>query len=149
MTTLTKFDPISLNRAFIGLDRLFDHFDKQFFQQVQTNYPPFNVIKVGNIGDDMLSDRLIEVAVTGFSKDEITVEEANRTLIIRATKAEDSDDSDEVYLHHGLATRDFERRFALLENMEVSNVTLANGLLSVYIKHVVPEELKPRRLEIK
>lgn len=143
MNALTRFDSTGLAKAFIGLDQIFDSFEKHFSTQTQSNYPPYNVIKGPN------NSRIIELAVTGFNKDEIVVEQEYNQLIIRATSKEDVEDSDQNYIFRGLATRDFERRFALLEHMEVGEAIVENGLLRVYINHVIPEALKPRRIELK
>lgn len=141
MNALARFDNTGLTKAFIGLDQIFDNFEKHFLNQTQSNYPPYNVIK----GPD--NSRIIEVAVTGFDKDEIIVEQEHNQLIIKATSKENSDEQE--FIFRGLATRDFERRFALLEHMEVGDATVENGLLRVYIKHIIPEALKPRRIELK
>lgn len=136
MNQLVRFDTAALNRALIGFDRIFNS------NFVETNYPPFNIIAITE------EDRILEVAVTGFMKEEISVEIDQTTLIIKGNKnsIELSNDS---YLHRGLATRDFERRFTLAENMQVESAEVANGLLRVYIKHIVPEALKLRQIIIK
>lgn len=131
-----RFDTSALTRALIGFDRLFD--------AVPTpggNYPPYNIIKTGE------NDYSVEVAVTGFSKDEITVT-TDRDRLVIAAKSTRKEDPDAVYCYRGLAARDFERHFTLMDHARVTGASIANGLLRVSITRVVPEELKPQTIEI-
>lgn len=141
MNQLTRFDTQSLNRALIGFDQIFNNFERRFANQVQNNYPPHNVLKTGD------NDYVLEVAVTGFTKDEITVEVDQDQLTVRAIKARTEDASTE-YLHRGLATRDFDRSFQLSEHMVVGDAKISDGLLRVFITRVVPEALKPRLITV-
>jgi molecular chaperone IbpA len=143
MNQLARFDTTALNRALIGFDRLFNDAERGYANSIQTNYPPYNILKTS---DD---DYTIEVAVTGFKKDEITVEVAQGQLIIKGTRIPPSTELDVEYLHRGLAARDFERRFTMADHMEVGDAEVAEGLLRVYIKRIVPEALKPRLITIK
>jgi molecular chaperone IbpA len=90
----------------------------------------------------------IEVAVAGFTKEEVTVEVDQDQLTIRGIKIRPPEGTIE-YLHRGLAARDFEQTFTLAEYMEVSGATVEHGMLQINIRRVVPEALKPRRIEIK
>lgn len=141
MNQLTRLDTNALNRAMIGFDRLFDDFGKNFANTVQTNYPPYNVIKTGE------NDYAIEVAVTGFSTDEIEVKVEHEQLVISAASTEQAADTTE-YLYRGLAARDFTRRFSLADHVQVVDATVANGLLTVTLTRVLPESLKPRKIAI-
>lgn len=142
MTNLQpRFDTSALTRAFIGIDRMFSDADKLFENSLQNAYPPYNILK---IDDD---NYCVEVAVTGFSKDEIQVDVEQQQLIIRAAKAATEEPSAE-YIYKGLASRAFERRFSLAEHMQVGDASLANGLLRVYTKRILPEALRPRRIEV-
>lgn len=141
MNQLVRFDTSSLNKGLIGFDRLFDDFEKRFSNSVQTSYPPYNILKTS---DD---DYIIEVAVTGFTKDEITVQVDQEQLIIKATGKKEQATTSE-YLHRGLATRDFERRFTLAEYMQVGDGAISDGLLRVFLKRIVPETLKPRTISL-
>ena len=143
MNQLARFDTTALNRAFIGFDRLFNEAERGFANSIQSNYPPYNILKTS---DD---DYVIEVAVTGFKKDEITVGLNQGQLFISGTRAVQEGEDDTEYLHRGLAARDFERRFTLADHMEVGDAEVADGLLRVYIKRIVPEALKPRVIAIK
>jgi molecular chaperone IbpA len=140
---LTRFDMSSLNRAVLGCDRLFAEAERLMANNNMNTYPPYNVRKSS---DD---DYVIEIAVTGFNKEEITVKLEQQQLVVSATAVESNKKDPLAYLYRGLATRDFERRFTLSEYMQVDNATIENGLLSVYLKRVVPEALKPRTIAIK
>jgi molecular chaperone IbpA len=131
----------NLNRALIGFDRIFSDVENRFANTVQTNYPPYNILKHSENNFE------IEIAVAGFEKSDITVEVDQDQLIVRGQRTKDEDTS--KYLHRGLAARDFERSWTLAEHMEVSEVELTNGILRVKITRIVPEELKPRLIPIK
>jgi molecular chaperone IbpA len=143
MNQLARFDTTALNRALIGFDRLFNDAERGFANSVQNSYPPYNILKTSE------DDYIIEVAVTGFKKDEITVELNQGQLIITGIRNNQEGEQDTEYLHRGLAARDFERRFTLADHMEVGDAEVADGLLRVYIKRIVPEALKPRTIAIK
>jgi molecular chaperone IbpA len=141
MTQVTRFDTQALNRALVGFDRIFDDMERRFANQISSNYPPFNISKVAeNLYD-------IAIAVTGFEKDEISVTvEANELTIKGERKV--SDQSEPEYLHRGLALRDFEKTFTLAEHMKVRKAEIKNGILLVQIEREIPEELKPRIIDI-
>jgi len=136
LRTINTADLANLSKALVG-------FDRYFTNQLQTsNYPPHNIVKYS---DDTYA---IEVAVAGFSKDEITVEVDQDQLTIRGVKNRPNESTVE-YLHRGLAARDFEQTFTLAEYMIVKGAKVDNGMLQIDIQRVVPEELKPRQIEIK
>jgi molecular chaperone IbpA len=140
MTQLRTIDTAALaqlSKALVGFDRYFTAPHHQ-----NGNYPPHNIVKYS---DDTYG---IEVAVAGFSKDEVTVEVDQDQLTIRGVKAQ-LNDSQVEYLHRGLAARNFEQTFTLAEYMEVRGAKVADGMLQIDIQRVVPEALKPRRIEIK
>jgi molecular chaperone IbpA len=126
-----------LSKALVGFDRYFTAPHHQ-----NGNYPPHNIVKY----DD--THYGIEVAVAGFSKDEVTVEVDQDQLTIRGVKTR-SDENQVEYLHRGLAARDFEQTFTLAEYMEVRGAKVADGMLQIDIQRIVPEALKPRQIEIK
>jgi len=142
MNQLVRFDTNSLNRALLGFDNLFDNFEQRFANQINQNYPPYNILKHN---DDSYE---LEIAVTGFEKDEITVEIDQNQLVVKGQRNE-SDDVDPTYLHRGLSTRDFTRSWTLAEHMEVGEGTIKNGVLTIELKRVVPDALKPRVLKLK
>ena len=142
MNELRTIDPAALaqlSRALIGFDRIFNNIEARAVNN--NNYPPHNVIK----HDD--DNYEIELAVAGFDRSEISVTVDQDELIISGRKARE--ESSSVYIHRGLAARDFDRSFTLPQYMEVGEVTLTNGVLSVKLTMIVPEALKPRTIEIK
>lgn len=141
MNQLARFDTTALNRALVGFDRIFDNFETRFANQINQNYPPYNIEKVA---ENLYG---IVIAVAGFEKHEITVEVDQDQLIIRGEKAVDEKPASE-YLHRGLAFRDFERRFTLAEHMKVVKAEIKNGLLQVQVEREVPEALLPRKIEV-
>ena len=141
MTQIARFDTNSLNRAIVGFDRFFDDFEARFATQVTQNYPPYNVIKTGE------NNYEIRVAVSGFDKEEISVEIDQDQLIVKGQRARDDDPTYE-YLHRGLATRDFTRSWTLADHMVVETGAVKNGILTIYLKRIVPEALLPRRIKI-
>jgi molecular chaperone IbpA len=136
---LRTVDPAALaavSRALVGFDRYFNAPN-----HANGNYPPHNIVKY----DD--THYGIEVAVAGFSKDEITVEVDQDQLMITGRKATVNEGVE--YLHRGLAARDFEQSFTLAEYMEVKDAEVKDGMLKVKIERIVPEALKPRQIAIK
>ena len=129
-----------LNRALIGFDRIFNNIEARAVN-VSNNYPPYNILKYDE------NHYEIELAVAGFDKEDISVEVDQDQLIIKGHRAKDDDAS--LYIHRGLAARDFERAFTLPQYMEVGEVQLTNGILHVKLTLVIPEALKPRRIEVK
>jgi molecular chaperone IbpA len=106
----------------------------------QNNYPPFNIIRE----DD--SFYRIEVAVSGFSEDELSVELKESTLTVSGTVG--VSDIEAEYLHKGISSRDFERNFTLNQDVVVNSAKIVNGLLSIELEHIIPEEKRPRKIEI-
>jgi len=139
---LVRFDTTALNRALIGFDSLFDNLESRFANQITQNYPPHNVIK----HDEDTYE--IQMAVTGFDPSEITVEVDQNQLTVKGEHV-DVDTDTKQYLHRGLAARNFTRVFPLAEHIEVGEGSIKNGVLTVALKRVVPEELKPRQLTLR
>jgi molecular chaperone IbpA len=143
MTQLRTIDAQALaqiNRALVGFDRVFND---RFFQGNQNgNYPPHNIVKY----DD--SNYGIEIAVAGFSKEDISVEVNQDQLTVTGTKSIDVNDTKE-YIHRGLAARDFQQTYTLAEYMEVKSAEVKDGMLKIAIERIVPEALKPRTIQVK
>ena len=140
MTQLRTVDTAqlaNLSRALVGFDRYFNN----QFANVNGNYPPHNIVKYND------THYGIEVAVAGFSKEEITVEVDQDQLYITGKKTSVSEGVE--YLHRGLAARDFEQQFTLAEYMEVKDAEVKDGMLKIKIERIVPEALKPRQIAIK
>lgn len=126
-----------MSRALVGVDRLMNN-----RLTAQSNYPPHNILKYNE------TNYSIELAVAGFSKEEINVEVDQNILTVTGEHISHDDSSCE-YLHRGLASRNFVVRFPLAEYMEVNGAEVKNGLLRIALEYVVPEALKPRQIEIK
>ncbi len=138
---MRSFDLAPLYRATVGFDRVADLMDRVLSSDVaQPTYPPYNIEKI----DD--NAYRISIAVAGFSADELTVEVKDGTLHVAARK--EPEDTTRTYLHRGIATRAFERRFALADHVRVSGASHELGMLNIDLVRETPEELKPRRIEI-
>jgi molecular chaperone IbpA len=137
---MRTFDFSPLYRSTVGFDRLFDMLDQATRVEPMTNWPPYNIEKAG---DDQYR---ITMAVAGFSADEIELTQHESTLFVTGQKK--SSDEEKLYLHRGIATRAFKQTFNLADHVKVEGATLENGLLTVELVREVPEELKPRRIEI-
>jgi molecular chaperone IbpA len=143
MNALSRFDTTALqhlNRALIGFNRISNDFENRHVNST-TNYPPYNVIQRDENNFE------IEIAVAGFDKEDITVAVDQDQLIIKGNRTKDEDS--EKYIHRGLAARDFERAFTLVDHVEVGDAELTNGILRVKLTRVVPEALKPRLIAIR
>ncbi|WP_111732293.1 Hsp20 family protein [Roseovarius amoyensis] len=138
---MRNFDLAPLYRATVGFDQLADMMDRVLSADVnQSTYPPYNIEKTD---DDSYR---ISVAVAGFSADELSVEVRDGALVVSARKAES--DENRTFLHRGIATRAFERKFQLADHVKVTDASHADGMLHIDLTREVPEALKPRRIEI-
>ena len=104
------------------------------------NWPPYDIIKQGE------DSYRIVMAVAGFDRDELTLTDRPNLLIVSGAKKNGPQDC--VYLHKGIAEREFERRFELADHVKVAQASLQNGLLTIELAREVPEALKPRKIEI-
>ena len=124
---------------FVGFDKMYDKYHTM--NKVNTsNYPPYNLIKADE------DTYLIELAVAGFDEDDFDVELHNGVLTIKA-EVGDSDTSTH-YLHKGIAARSFERKFTLADTIQVEGAKLHQGMLTIRLKNVIPEEKKPKKILI-
>ena len=138
---MRSFDFAPLYRASVGFDQIADMMDRVLSSDVtQPTYPPYNIAKTA---DDAYR---ISIAVAGFADEDLSVEVKDGALIVSARKSED--DADRTYLHRGIATRAFERRFQLADHVRVSGATHTDGMLHIELVREVPEALKPRRIAI-
>lgn len=138
---MRAFDLSPLYRASVGFDQMADLMDRVLTNDVnKVSYPPYNIEKKA---DDTYR---ISVAVAGFSEDELNVEVRDSSLIVAARK--DDDASERTYLHRGIATRAFERRFHLADHVRVKGASHVNGMLHVDLVREIPEALKPRQIAI-
>jgi len=138
---MRHFDFSPLYRATVGFDQMADLMDRVLAGDTnQPTYPPYNIEKTG---EDAWR---ISIAVAGFGEEDLTVELRENALVVTARKTED--DSDRTYLHRGIATRAFERRFHLADHVRATGARHENGMLHIDLVREVPEALKPRQIEI-
>ena len=138
---MRHLDFAPLYRATVGFDRIADLMDRVLATDApQPTYPPYNIEKTSDDG------YRISIAVAGFCPDDLSVEVKEGALIVTARKAEE--DSERTYLHRGIATRAFERRFALADHVKVTGAATADGMLHIDLMREIPEALKPRRITI-
>lgn len=138
---MRHFDFAPLYRATVGFDQIADLMDRALTSDVaQPTYPPYNIEKTA------ADAYRISIAVAGFADDDLSVELKEHQLVVSARKAEE--DEARSYLHRGIATRAFERRFTLADHVRVTGAVHENGMLHIDLKREIPEALKPRRIEI-
>jgi molecular chaperone IbpA len=128
-------------RSTVGFDRLFD-FLENAGRAEQDNYPPFDIEK---LSDDQYR---ITLAVAGFKREDIDITALQNMLVISGRRASENRNTDGNFLHVGIATRAFERRFELADFVRVTSAELADGLLVIELVREVPEAMKPRKIEI-
>ncbi|TPI28294.1 Hsp20 family protein [Mesorhizobium sp. B2-1-8] len=133
------FDFTPLFRSGVGFDRMLNALEAASRVETVDNWPPYDIAKNGE------DDYRITMAVAGFSQDELDITQEQNILMVSGQKA--AEDNAE-YLHHGIAERAFRRRFELADHVKVLNASLVNGLLTIDLKREIPEEMKPRRIEI-
>jgi molecular chaperone IbpA len=139
--TMRNFDLAPLYRATVGFDQIADLLDRVMASDVsQPTYPPYNIEKTA---DDAYR---ISIAVAGFAAEDLGVEVKEGALVVTARKREE--DEGRSYLHRGIATRAFERRFQLADHVRVTGASHADGMLHIELRREVPEALKPRRIAI-
>ena len=130
----------------VGFDNLFDDFDRiyKYNSSSINHYPPYNIRKVND------TDYVIELAVAGFGKKDIEVKSQENTLTIKSKdKKEEVSDKDESILHRGISQRSFKRSFTVAEDVVVKGADLKDGLLSVKLERIIPDEKKPKIIDIK
>lgn len=134
----TNFDFAPYRRSTVGFDRLFNLLEAG--AREDDGYPPFDILKDGE------DSYRITLAVAGFRPEDIEVVAQQNLLTVTGKRADDEGKGE--YLHRGIAARAFERRFQLADFIEAGDASFENGLLSIALKRVVPEAMKPRRIEI-
>jgi molecular chaperone IbpA len=135
------YDFAPLYRATVGFDQIADLMDRVLTTEVsQPTYPPYNIEKTA---DDAYR---ISIAVAGFSDEDLTVEVKDGALHVSARKVDE--DEGRSYLHRGIATRAFQRRFHLADHVRVVGASHENGMLHIDLQREIPEALKPRRIAI-
>jgi molecular chaperone IbpA len=134
------FDFAPYRRSTVGFDRLFDLLESGVRGDGGDGYPPFDIARDGE------DHYWITLAVAGFRAEDIEIVAQQNQLTITGKRAEGRDGGE--YLHRGIATRPFERRFQLADFVEVRSADFENGLLSIALQRVVPEAMKPRKIAI-
>ena len=125
----------------VGFDRIFDNLSRYASDNVTpTGFPPYNIRKEGDY------NYVIEMALAGFGKKDIEVEVADGTLSVRSIKENSEDD---VTVYRGISYRRFERKFTMADDIVVNDVKLENGMLTLNLERIVPEEKKPRQIPVK
>ncbi len=136
----TDFDFTPFRRSTVGFDHLFDLLEKGQRGETSDGYPTFDIVREA---DDRFR---ITLAVPGFKTEEIEIVAQQNQLSVTGKPAEE--DAKSNYLHRGIARRSFERRFQLADYVEVGSASFADGLLAIELKRVIPEAMKPRKIEI-
>ena len=140
---MRTIDFTPLYRSAVGFDRLANLLENAARSSQDSGYPPYNIETLGE------NAYRIEIAVAGFTPDELNIEVKENLLTVTGRKSANDDVvPQKTYLHRGLAERDFERRFQLADYVVVTDANLVNGLLTITLKRELPEALKPRRVEI-
>jgi molecular chaperone IbpA len=138
---MRQIDFAPLYRSTVGFDRLFDLLDTvSGFDAGANAYPPYNIERLGE------NEYRITMAVAGFRDDELKVDVKEQTLSVHGEKK--AEDKERQFLHRGIATRSFDRRFRLADHVEVKGAGLEDGLLHIDLVRNVPERLKPRTIAI-
>jgi molecular chaperone IbpA len=134
----TAFDFAPYRRSTVGFDRLFNLLESGMRED--DGYPPFDIVRDGE------DSYRITLAVAGFRPEDIEVVAQQNQLTVAGKRADDTETGE--YLHRGIAARPFERRFQLADYIEAGEASFENGLLAIQLKRIVPEAMKPRKIEI-
>jgi molecular chaperone IbpA len=139
--TLRSLDIPTIHKFGIGFDDLFDEMLRINAQQSGSNYPPYNVVQINE------DEYMVSLAVAGFGPDNISATKEGNYLIIEGNPVYPLNEIN--YLHKGISTRSFRREFKLADHVEILNATLELGILSIHLKREIPEEQKPKKIDIK
>lgn len=139
---MTTFDFSPLYRTSIGFDRLASLLSSAQRVEQSGGYPPYNIL-----AEDENHYR-ITMAVAGFGEGDLEITSEQNTLTVSGKRAEEEEEGDARFLHRGIATRAFERRFNLADHVKVTGASLENGLLHISLEREIPEAMKPRKIEI-
>ena len=134
---MTGIHAIFPRSSFVGFDHLFKELDHTT-RHANDHYPPHNILKIDE------NQYLIELAVAGFSQDELEVDIKERTLTVKGEHPSQGRE----YIHRGISTKKFKRTFRLSEYVEVHGADLVDGVLAIDLKIVIPEEMRPRKISI-
>ena len=141
---LQAFDFNTVTPYAVGFDRQFDRlWDYATHQAESSGFPPYNIQKTEDFKFE------IEMALAGFDKKDISVEVAEGVLTIKSIKDKDTGATDEVTLYKGISKRNFTRKFTLADDIVVNDAKLENGMLTISLERIIPEEKKPRQITVK
>ena len=143
MVKLTHFDINQFTPFSVGFDRVFDRLVDYGTTYETGGFPPYNIRKT----DDF--KHVIELALAGFSKDEIEVVLTDGVLVIKSADLLSQTDPNEGLVHKGIAKRSFTRKFTLADDIEIKDAKLKNGLLEIELEQIVPEHKKPKTIKVK
>lgn len=139
---MTHLDFSPLFRSTVGFDRLSSLLESGL-RDSGSGYPPYNIAKLDE------DHYRITMAVAGFSESDITITAQENQLIVQGDRAEEKNDDAEItFLHRGIAERAFERRFQLADHIRVTGASMENGLLNIELVREIPEQMKPRKIDI-
>lgn len=131
----------------VGFDPIFDRFerifDDDFFSTPSVNYPPYNIVKTGDYTYD------IEIALAGFSKDDIDVQYEDGIVTVKSTHEKSDDSESNGTIYRGISKRHFTKSFTVADDVEVRGAELKDGLLKIALERIIPESKKPRTIEVK
>ena len=141
---LQAFDYNHMTPYAVGFDRTFDRlFDYVTHQAESTGYPPYNIQKTEDYKFE------IEMALAGFDKKDIEIEVAEGVLTVKSLKDKDTGATDDYTLYKGISQRNFTRKFTLADDIIVKGAELKNGMLTIYLERIIPEEKKPQLITVK
>ena len=141
---LQAFDYNHMTPYAVGFDRTFDRlFDYVTHQAESTGYPPYNIQKTEDYKFE------IEMALAGFDKKDIEIEVAEGVLTVKSLKDKDTGTTDDYTLYKGISQRNFTRKFTLADDIIVKGAELKNGMLTINLERIVPEEKKPQLIAVK
>ena len=131
------------DKFYVGFDDQYNRLSKIHDDLTKNipNYPPYNIKKVGD------NTYVVEIAVAGFARQDIEIELANNTMVIKGNTSTDEDDNN--FLFKGIANRNFTRSFTLDDQIEVKDAEMLNGMLKVFLERIIPEHKKPKKIEVK
>jgi molecular chaperone IbpA len=139
---MTRFDFAPLYRSTVGFDRLAQLMDSVAGLDSEQAYPPYNIERLGE------NEYRITMAVAGFKPEDLKVEVKESTLYVRGEKKPETGEAAQEFLHRGIASRCFDRRFQLADYVEVKSADLKDGLLHIDLVRNLPERMKPRTIAI-
>jgi molecular chaperone IbpA len=140
MRSASEFAPYW--RSAVGFDRLFDMLENSSAGTNGENYPPFDLIRLGD------NEYRIELAVAGFKPQQIDITAQQNVLVVSGRKHDEAEEAGSSYIYRGIASRSFERRFALADHIEVRGADLKDGILAIDLVREIPEAMQPKKINI-